>query len=183
MRRFLWPLLVFALAALALASCGGQPAASPTAAPKPAATSALASAPTAAQPAAPAAPTAAPSAAKTMVVGSLGPASGGAAPWGIAINQAGIMFAEDVQQKGGIKIGDTTYSLKQVFYDTKGDVGETATAANRLISQDQVKYIFGNAIGATCEAAQAITEQAKVMFTFVCWRRTSRPRSRTPSAS
>jgi branched-chain amino acid transport system substrate-binding protein len=32
-----------------------------------------------------------------------------------------------------------------------------------------VRYIIGNAVGATCNAAQTITEPNKVLFSFVCW--------------
>ncbi len=110
---------------------------------------------------------------RTMTMGVIGPASGGAATWGIALDRGATLFEEDVQQRGGIEIGDTKYVFRHVFYDTKGDVGETATVTNRLVFQDGVKFIIGNAIGATCEAAQAITEPNSVLFTFVCWGRTN----------
>ena len=44
-----------------------------------------------------------------------------------------------------------------------------ATAANKLVFQDKVKFIIGNAVGATCNAAQTVTEPQKVLFAFVCW--------------
>ncbi len=110
---------------------------------------------------------------QTMTVGAIGPASGGAAPWGIAINRAATLFEEDTQKAGGVAIGDKKYLFKHVFYDTKGDVGETATVTNRLVFQDGVKYIIGNAIGATCDAAEAITEPNNVLFTFICWGKTN----------
>lgn len=114
--------------------------------------------------------TAAPAtAAETLKIGVLGPLSGGAAPWGIALVRGAEMRAEEVNAAGGLKVGDQTYSLKIISYDHKATAAETATATNKLVFQDKVKFIVGNAVGATCDAAQAITEREKVVFTFVCW--------------
>jgi branched-chain amino acid transport system substrate-binding protein len=68
-----------------------------------------------------------------------------------------------------IKVGADIYRIKLVSYDHKAQAADTATATNKLIFQDKVKYIIGNAVGATCNAAQTITEPNKVMFAFVCW--------------
>jgi branched-chain amino acid transport system substrate-binding protein len=76
---------------------------------------------------------------------------------------------EEINKGGGLKVGADIYRIKLVSYDHKAQAADTATATNKLIFQDKVKYIIGNAVGATCNAAQTITEPNKVMFAFVCW--------------
>jgi len=75
----------------------------------------------------------------------------------------------DQQGRGAQGRAPTPNRIKLVPYDHKAQAADTATATNKLIFQDKVKYIIGNAVGATCNAAQTITEPNKVMFSFVCW--------------
>ena len=79
------------------------------------------------------------------------------------------MRTDEINKAGGLKVGGDVYKIKLVAYDHKAQAAEAATATNKLVFQDKVKYIIGNAVGATCNAAQTITEPNKVMFGFVCW--------------
>ena len=106
---------------------------------------------------------------KTLNIGVLGPLSGGAAQYGVELQRGAEMRADEINKAGGLKIGGDVYKLKLISYDHKGQAAEAATAANKLVFQDKVKYIIGNAVGATCNAAQTVTEPQKVIFTFVCW--------------
>jgi len=105
---------------------------------------------------------------KTLAIGLLGPLSGGAASYGVELLRGAELRVEEIN-KTGLKVGADTYRIKLVSYDHKAQAADTATATNKLIFQDKVKYIIGNAVGATCNAAQTITEPNKVMFSFVCW--------------
>jgi len=106
---------------------------------------------------------------KTLSIGLLGPLSGGAASYGVELLRGAELRVEEINKAGGLKVGPDTYQIKLVSYDNKAQAADTATATNKLIFQDKVKYIIGNAVGATCNAAQTITEPNKVMFAFVCW--------------
>ncbi|MBI4589870.1 MAG: ABC transporter substrate-binding protein [Candidatus Rokubacteria bacterium] len=108
-------------------------------------------------------------AADTLKIGVLGPLSGAAAPWGIALSRGAELRAEELNAAGGLKIAGKAYILKTIPYDHKATAAEAATTTNKLVFEDKVKFIVGNAVGATCDAAQAITEREKVLFTFVCW--------------
>lgn len=108
-------------------------------------------------------------AAETLKIGVLGPMSGAAAPWGLALSRGAELRAEELNAAGGLKIAGKAYMLKTIPYDHKATAAEAATATNKLVFEDKVKFIVGNAVGATCDAAQAITEREKVLFTFVCW--------------
>jgi len=106
---------------------------------------------------------------KTLTIGLLGPLSGGAASYGVELMRGAELRVEEINKGGGLKVGADVYRIKLVSYDHKAQAADTATATNKLIFQDKVKYIIGNAVGATCNAAQTITEPNKVMFAFVCW--------------
>jgi branched-chain amino acid transport system substrate-binding protein len=106
---------------------------------------------------------------KTLNIGVLGPLSGGAANYGVELVRGAEMKADEINKAGGLKIGGDTYKIKLISYDHKGQAADAATAANKLVFQDKVKFIIGNAVGATCNAAQTVTEPQKVVFAFVCW--------------
>ena len=111
----------------------------------------------------------APAAEKTLAIGLLGPLSGGAASYGVELQRGAEMRSDEINKAGGLKVGGDVYKIKLVAYDHKAQAADAATATNKLVFQDKVKYIIGNAVGATCNAAQTITEPNKVMFGFVCW--------------
>jgi branched-chain amino acid transport system substrate-binding protein len=106
---------------------------------------------------------------KTLNIGVLGPLSGGAANYGVELVRGAEMKADEINKAGGLKIGGDVYKIKLISYDHKGQAADAATAANKLVFQDKVKFIIGNAVGATCNAAQTVTEPQKVVFAFVCW--------------
>src|SRR5947199_10509785 len=106
---------------------------------------------------------------KTLTIGVLGPLSGGAASYGVELVRGAEMKADEINKAGGLKVGNDVYHIKIVSYDHKALAADAATAANKLVFQDTVKYIIGNAVGATCNAVQTVTEPEKVLFSFVCW--------------
>ncbi len=106
---------------------------------------------------------------KVLNIGCLGPLSGAAAPWGLDVLHGLQMRVEEINAAGGLKVGNDTYKIEVYNYDTKARADEATTVAKKLIFGDKVKYIIGNAVGATCDAAQLITEPNKVLFTFICW--------------
>src|SRR5216683_7002758 len=106
---------------------------------------------------------------KVLEIGVLGPLSGGAASYGVELVRGAEMRAEEINKGGGLKVGSDVYRIKLVSYDHKALAADAATAANKLVFQDKVKYIIGNAVGATCNAVQTVTEPEKVLFSFVCW--------------
>jgi branched-chain amino acid transport system substrate-binding protein len=106
---------------------------------------------------------------KTLEIGVLGPLSGGAASYGVELVRAAEIRTDEINKAGGLKVGGDLYKIKLVTYDHKASAADAATAANKLIFQDKVKYIIGNAVGATCNAVQTVSEPQKVLFAFVCW--------------
>ena len=67
---------------------------------------------------------------------------------------------DGVNGDGGWKVGDTTYTLQLISYDTKSDPNTARSAVERLISQDKVNVIFGDQ---TASNWATETEAAKVL--------------------
>ena len=58
-----------------------------------------------------------------MKLGAMGPMSGGAAQWGLAMNSAAELAAAEVNQEGGVKIDGKTCKVTVVSYDSKYTAG------------------------------------------------------------
>jgi branched-chain amino acid transport system substrate-binding protein len=106
---------------------------------------------------------------KTLSIGVIGPLSGGAASYGVELVRGAEMKVDEINKAGGLKVGSDVYKVKLITYDHKAQAADAQTATNKLVHQDKVKFVIGNAVGATCSAAQTITEPSKVLFAFVCW--------------
>jgi branched-chain amino acid transport system substrate-binding protein len=106
---------------------------------------------------------------ESLKIGVIGPMSGPAAQWGVELARGAEMKAEEINAAGGLKVGNQVYELKVIPYDHKANAAEAITVTNKLVFEDRVKYIIGNAIGATTSAAQTITEPNKVLFTFASY--------------
>src|SRR5256885_10798665 len=79
------------------------------------------------------------------------------------------MKVEEINKAGGCRVGNDVYHINLARYDDRARAADAATAANKLVFQDKVKFIIGNAVGATCNAVQTVPEPEKVLFSFVCW--------------
>lgn len=106
---------------------------------------------------------------KILKIGTTLPLSGPAAGWGLGLSRMNDYFAEDVNAKGGLKIGDDTYKIKTIAYDHKGQPSEAAANATKLVSQDKIQYLIGGVIAATGMAELPITQPAKVVTTNLWW--------------
>lgn len=99
----------------------------------------------------------------TLKIGALVTLSGPGASWGQSMAGAAKLAAEDVNEKGGLKVGDKTYHVEVIEYDDGYKANEAVTAANRLVFEDGVKYIIGTVGSAPILAIQPITEKNGVI--------------------
>ena len=107
--------------------------------------------------------------AETLIIGADSPLSGPAASWGLGQTRALEMLIDDINAKGGLKVGDKTYKMELLAYDNKANAAEAASIAKKLIYDKKVKYILSAAVGATGRAIQTVTVPNKVLFMFSCW--------------
>ncbi len=75
-------------------------------------------------------------------LGAVGPLSGPAAQWGLAMEGAATLAAAEANKDGGLKVGNETCRVTVLTYDTKYTAEGAAAGANQLISQG-VKFIVG----------------------------------------
>ena len=112
---------------------------------------------------------AAPAAAvKTVKVGLNVPLSGPVAYWGITMQQAFTLAAEDINAAGGVKVGDDIYMVEIISFDAKNTVADARAGATRLIFVDKVKYIVSQAAAASI-GTQDVSEPEEVVFMTACW--------------
>ena len=75
-------------------------------------------------------------------IGAIGPLSGPAAEWGLAMVAAAEMAAAEANNKGGLQVGDQKCHVDVISYDSKYSAEGAAAGANNLASQG-IKFIFG----------------------------------------
>jgi len=108
------------------------------------------------------------SADKVIKIGGAIPLSGPVAYWGVCMLQAFEDGVKEINKNGGVKIGDESYKLELVIYDTKNTVADARAATIRLIEQDKVKYIFNQAAQSTIGMLE-VSEKAEVISVVACW--------------
>ena len=100
--------------------------------------------------------------AKTLTVANLAPMSGGGAPWGINSDRGLRAMANDINARGGIKVGADRYLVEVVTLDHRYIPGEALGAARKLV-RDGIKFSFGVG-GAIMPAMQPVLDENKVIY-------------------
>ena len=67
-----------------------------------------------------------------------------------------------INEMGGVEVGGKSYKLRIIYYDDESTSARAATLAERLIQQDEVKYMLGPYSSGLTKAMAPITEKAKV---------------------
>jgi len=101
---------------------------------------------------------------ETLKIGALVTLSGAGAAWGQALLYGAELAADDVNAQGGLEVGGKKYKIEVIPYDDKYQAAEAVTAANRLISDDKVRYLIGPMGSAPALAVQPLTEREKVII-------------------
>ena len=100
---------------------------------------------------------------ETLKIGGIGPLSGGGTAWGLAA-QRGIEIAiEEINAGGGVKVEGKTYKLQLVMYDDQYTGAGGKAAAERLVNQDNVKFIIGPVGSPPALGVISVTNPAKVI--------------------
>src|SRR6476619_2743707 len=96
-------------------------------------------------------------------IGGIGPLSGGGTAWGLAA-QRGIEIAiEEINAAGGVKAAGKTYKLQVIMYDDQYTGQGGKAAAERLVNQDNVKFIIGPVGSPPALGVISVTNPAKVI--------------------
>ena len=79
----------------------------------------------------------------TIKLGVIGPMTGPGAQWGLAAVGGVQIAAKEVNDKGGLKVGDKTYRVEVIPYDEQYKAAVAISAMQRLVNQDGIKFVFG----------------------------------------
>lgn len=101
--------------------------------------------------------------AETLKLGVLATLSGAGTAWGMSMQGAAELAAEDVNGKGGLEVGGKKYKIEIVAYDDRYKAADALTAANRLIFDDSIKYMVGPLGSAPALAVLPVTTENKVI--------------------
>jgi branched-chain amino acid transport system substrate-binding protein len=77
-----------------------------------------------------------------LKIGAMGPMSGGAAQWGLAMEGAAVLAAAEANAAGGLQVGSKKCKVTVVSYDSKYTADAAAAGSNAFASQD-IHFIIG----------------------------------------
>jgi branched-chain amino acid transport system substrate-binding protein len=83
------------------------------------------------------------SADETIVLGAAVSQTGKFSVSGIYTKEGYDFAVEKINAAGGVKVGNETYKLEVKYYDDESDSARATQLAERLVSQDGVKFILG----------------------------------------
>lgn len=104
-----------------------------------------------------------PASAQTLKLGVLATLSGAGTAWGMAMQGAAELAAEDVNSKGGLEVGGKKYKVGVVAYDDHYKAADALTAFNRLVFDDGIKYVVGPLGSAPALALLPVSTENKVI--------------------
>jgi branched-chain amino acid transport system substrate-binding protein len=101
--------------------------------------------------------------AQTLKLGVLATLSGAGTAWGIAMQGAAELAAEDVNGKGGLEVGGKKYKVEVVAYDDHYKAADALTGFNRLVFDDAIKFVVGPLGSAPALAVLPVATENKVI--------------------
>lgn len=72
------------------------------------------------------------------------------------------MTIRDVNEKGGVEVGGTTYNLELKYYDDESSASTSRQLYQRLIERDGVEYLLGPYSSGVTLAAQPVVQRAQL---------------------
>lgn len=93
--------------------------------------------------------------AETFLIGGIGPLTGAAASYGTSVKQGAEIAIKEVNDAGGVKVGDKTYKFALEFADDEATEDKATQAYNSLMDKG-INAVMG---GVTSGACMAIVDQ------------------------
>ncbi len=99
---------------------------------------------------------------KELLVGTVMPMSGALSTVGLAWNRGYELFVDKINEEGGVKIGNDTYTLKLLAEDGKGQADSAGAGARKLI-QDGAQVLFGEVMDGATAAVYDVAKQNGIL--------------------
>jgi len=96
---------------------------------------------------------------KVLKVGAALPLTGPLSPEGTRQQNGFQLWADTVNTSGGIKVGEDNYKVEMVYVDYQSNTPRAVQAAERLITQDRVDFLFAPFGSGAVKAVSAVTEK------------------------
>ncbi|WP_036698652.1 ABC transporter substrate-binding protein [Paracoccus sp. J39] len=104
----------------------------------------------------------------TIKLGASVPLTGAGATWGQASEWACKRAAKEINEAGGVKMGEETAKFECVAYDNKYTAADGSKVAQTLINRDRVSYALVIGTG-PAQALQSLSERAGVPIFTASW--------------
>src|SRR5262249_36721881 len=98
----------------------------------------------------------------TVILGAAGALTGKDSVNGKNSKDGYDLAVKRINEMGGVKVGGKKYALKVIYYDDESTPARGAQLAERLISQDGVKFLLGAYSSGLTKAMAPVTEKYKV---------------------
>jgi branched-chain amino acid transport system substrate-binding protein len=103
------------------------------------------------------------SAEKVLKLGASVCITGRLAKEGNLVKDGYTLWLEEVNKRGGIKVGNDNYKVEIIFYDDRSDPQTGAKLTEKLITEDKVRFILGPYGSVITMATVGISEKYKVL--------------------
>jgi branched-chain amino acid transport system substrate-binding protein len=100
---------------------------------------------------------------ETLTLGVHTTLSGAGAAWGLSMQSAAELAAEDVNARGGLDVNGTRYMVEVVAYDDRYLSSEAITAMTRMIFEDDIKFVVGPLGSAPAVAVLPLTTENEII--------------------
>lgn len=90
--------------------------------------------------------------------------TGNFAPDAEAVRHGREIWAEWVDERGGIDVGGEMHDIEFIYYDDESDPQTSMRLTERLITEDEVDFIFGPYSSSLFQAVSAISEANQVIM-------------------
>lgn len=98
----------------------------------------------------------------TFVIGGLGPLTGSAASYGISVKQGAEIAINEINEAGGVKVGDKTVKLSLNFKDDEASEETAITAYNSLMDEG-IDALLGTVTSSPCIVIKDYTAQDGIL--------------------
>lgn len=99
----------------------------------------------------------------TVKIGLNEPLSGALVSAGIPAATGVRLAVKDINDKGGFRVGGTTYRIRLIEVDNKSQTVDAVAGMTKLVEDDKVKFVFGPTVSVFASQAQELSVPAKVM--------------------
>lgn len=97
-----------------------------------------------------------------FMIGGIGPVTGDAASYGISVKQGAEIAIKEINEAGGVKVGDKTYTLGMIFADDEATEDKAIQAYNSVMDEG-AQAILGCVTSGACIAITDLTAEDGIL--------------------